>query len=190
MFDDVEDLEDIQAYIPSGNHGVVLITSRNPETQHGEAISGLKVPVFNVIEGRKFLLGMLPAVDASKDNEKRSAESLTGKLGGLPLALEQIGGFVREERCSIEKILELLADKDQEKLIFDYSTGFRNMGYGRSLSAAWQISLSRLDKLTTSLLLFFAFMNPYSIRKEILDALEGSIHNYPAIFPDGDSPLT
>lgn len=182
--------EDIQDYLPSGDNGAVLITSRNPEVQDGTAISGLKVAAFDAIEGRDFLLSMLPAVDASDDGEKKSAESLARVLGGLPLALKQIGSFMRGTGCGTEEMLEFLADKDQEKHILDDSTGFRGLGYNRTLSTAWQDSLSQLDKFTTSLLLFFAFMDPDSIDKHIVDVLRASVQIFPAIFPTGSNKMT
>jgi hypothetical protein len=189
VFDNVESQDALQDYMPAGGSGAVLITSRNPDSQHGLSISGLKVPCFDADEGSAFLFSMLPGVDGTEHNNRSAAISLTKKLGGSPLGLKQIGGFIRETGCGVEELLQLLTDKAQEKQIFEDSTGFASLGYSHNLSAAWKISLSRLDKLTLSLLIFFSVVDPDHIPETITTSLRSSIHKYEELFPNGNNNI-
>jgi hypothetical protein len=87
IFDNARGPDDIKDYLPAGNSGHVLVTSRNAAFR-GIAHS-LPVSAMNTGEAVEFLLERAP------DTDKEGAEALAEALGGLPLALEHAGAYTR-----------------------------------------------------------------------------------------------
>lgn len=173
----------IEAYLPKGGSGAILFTTRDPAFQQILGTKGCKVQSFETPEGRDFLLSLLEEAHKGTQGYMNDAESLVCELGGLPLGIKQMGGFLRESGCSIRNLLELLKDKEQNKQVLADVTGFTSLGYSHSLSTAWQISLSRLDQQTLSLLGFFSFLDPDGISEQIIKCLQDSLQDFPDLFP-------
>ena len=102
IFDNAQTVKDIRDYIPPGNAGHVIITSRNPNWR--SIGSTLSLDVLDRDEAVSFLLGR------TGSTEGNAAATLAELLGDLPLALEQAGAYIEETPSTIS----------------DYSRRFRN----------------------------------------------------------------
>ena len=185
IYDNVDDASLLDGYLPALVSGSVLITSRDPAAQHDLAKNGCKVSSFSDNDGREFLLSLLPGFDSTDQGEFENAMDLTSQLGGLPLGLKQMAGFLRESGCSISELSDMVRDVEQDEKVFADVSGFAQLGYSNTLSTLWTISLSRLDKETLNLLTFLSFLDPDGISDHIVKSLQTSRCDFPHLFPSG-----
>ena len=189
VYDNVDDAGLLDEYIPAGFSGSVLITSRDPESQHGLAKQGCKVRSFDKNEGRDFLLNLLPGVDVNNEAYVNSVSEITDHLGGLPLGLRQVAGFLRESGIGISDLSELLKDTKQNEQVFADTSGFARLGYGHTLSNVWTISLSKLDLETLNILGLLSFLDPDGIPETIMKSVQRLRPDLPTLFPSGPNTV-
>jgi len=100
IYDNVENYEEIEPYIPKATNNFILITSRN-------IIKGFtSIPLAVLNEEHSLELLESESKRKIKDDELVSAKSLVEELDGLPLALEMAGAFVCEFDLSWDEYLE------------------------------------------------------------------------------------
>lgn len=189
VFDNVDDASLLDEYVPAGSSGSVLITSRDPESQHGLAKQGCKVGSFDKTEGRDFILNLLPGVDVNDKAYVDKVSEITDQLGGLPLGLKQVAGFLRESGIDISELSELLNDTEQNAQIFADTSGFAKLGYGHTLSTVWTMSLSKLDSETLNILGLLSFLDPDGIPEIIMKSVQKSRVELPTLFPSGPNTV-
>lgn len=114
--DNVEDLELLQRNLPSGDLGVILLTTR------AQALATLarKIELTSLEqeEGVQFVLRRAKVLEPEATyeqmeqfalrvpNEYRAASELVEAMGGLPLALDQAGAYIEETGCSVFDYLQ------------------------------------------------------------------------------------
>lgn len=160
IFDNADQPQEINDIVPRGP-GHVLITTRNHRWQGVVAV--IPVEVFSRTESVAFLKKRVSTTIKSQD-----ADSLAQELGDLPLALEQAGALQAETGMRVEEYLSLLKEQTSKLL----AEG-RPSEYPASMTAAWQISVSRLgDKLpqAVDLLRCFAFFGAEPIPRAVFRA--------------------
>ena len=101
IFDNVDQPADLDGLVPPAGPGNVLITSRNPNWPPTQRIH---VSELALDPATAFLLTRTSAAGAA---EQRAARQLAGKLGGLPLALEQAAAYVQTTGTSLRRYLQL-----------------------------------------------------------------------------------
>jgi tetratricopeptide (TPR) repeat protein len=107
ILDNADDPEvDYAAYIPSGNQGVVIVTSRVPEcsqysTLPAEALEGL-----NKKYSTQLLLKAARVPDKSWHSCDRQAQAIVELLGSHTLALIQAGAYIAEGYCQLDQYAE------------------------------------------------------------------------------------
>jgi tetratricopeptide (TPR) repeat protein len=157
IFDNADQPEEINHLIPRGP-GDVLITSRNHRWQ--AVIDTVPMDVFVRQESMDFLRKRVPRGLSEVD-----ADRLAGKLGDLPLALEQAGAMLSETGMPIDEYLRLLDE---------HVTGIMAEGkspdYPLSMTAAWKLSVATLrERLPQALELLrcCAFFGPEPIPRNV-----------------------
>lgn len=166
VFDNVERGVLLGDHIPSIGNGSILVTSRDPESQFGLAGEGLKIESFTPDEARNFLLAQLPSLDSSEETLD-TANMLVTQLGGLPLGIKQMAGFMRETCCSIRDLLAMIEDAEQHRKIRSYEGVFTDFGYPNAIASALDVPLSRLDTPTFNLLALFSTLDPDGIQDTV-----------------------
>ncbi|WP_063763771.1 FxSxx-COOH system tetratricopeptide repeat protein [Actinoplanes subtropicus] len=166
VFDNAESMQDVRPYFPTGGAGKILVTSRNPEWS--AVARSLEVDVFTREESRKFLRSRTP--ELSDKDAGRLAEA----LGDLPLAVEQAAAWHTTTGMPVGEYLELLSEKSLELLNENAPPD-----YPRSVAAAWNVSLDRLEKTDNAalqLLQVCSFFSPEPISRELFgEALPSGI---------------
>lgn len=158
-------------YLPTGGKGGILITSRDPESEYSFTFQGCKVECFDFREGQDFLMTQIPSKNGDEGQGKDNLALLTTQLGGLPLAIKQMGSFLRESGCSVNTLLDLLKDTAQFQEISANQTAFAGKDYGHTIASVWAVSLSNLDSSALNLLRAFSFLDPDGISGSMLTAL-------------------
>lgn len=141
----------------------MVLTTRDFNAAHALATSSWHVQPFDVTTGSLLLLDLV-GLDPNVDTNRLKAEEIARTLGGLPLALNQIGGFIAQRKMPIQDFLPLY-ERNAPK-IDSRKTGLSD--YDHTLSTVWEMSLTRLSGDSIELLQLMAFLEPDSIHEEIL----------------------
>lgn len=92
-------------------------------------------------DGAQLLMSRLP--ERMRDWE--ASKKISDRLGGLPLAIAHIASDINKDFVS--SLNEFLDDYDkiQESVVEEHPAAYATLGYQRSLSMAWEISLNALS---------------------------------------------
>jgi hypothetical protein len=163
IFDNADDLEVLRHVWPTNGSGSVLLTTRDASAVHSPASGGYHVQPFDVADGSEALLNMVGADNASTVNREKAVE-ITQALGGLPLALNQIGGFIVQRKLPLRDFLPLY-ERNASK-IDARKTGISD--YEHTLSTVWEMSMKQLDGDAHTLFNMLPYFQPDSIDEAIL----------------------
>ncbi|KAI1802970.1 hypothetical protein F4811DRAFT_554356 [Daldinia bambusicola] len=167
VFDNADDLQAIKIAWPGSSHGSILLTTRDFDIANNPAAQCLQVESFDDTEGCMMLLKQI-GLDSSIADNREYATAITQALGGLPLALSQIGGFIAQRRLALKDFLSLYernaAKIDARKTIKD--------DYEHTLNTVWDVSFQKLPENSTKLLNILIFFDPDAIDEAIF--LEGA----------------
>jgi tetratricopeptide (TPR) repeat protein len=161
IFDNARGPEDIRDYLPRGNSGHVLVTSRNAVFR--SVAHPLPVPAMDAVEAVEFLLKRAP------DTDEEGARALAETLGRLPLALEHAGAYIDKHGSSFSGYLELFRTRQHDIL----ARAERPGGYDATVATTWEISFREVEKeseATAQLMNLCAFLAPDDIGREMLGA--------------------
>lgn len=167
VFDNADDLEILRCAWPANGRGSVLLTTRDPSACYSPASAGFHVEPFDDEVGSEVLLHLV-GIDAQSSSNRADAKPIIKALGGLPLALNQIGGFIAQRRLRLTEFLPLYERNSARINARKQGIG----GYDRTLSTVWEMSMSKLSGDSQRLLHLLPLFNPDNIHESIF--LEGS----------------
>ncbi|HJQ22932.1 MAG TPA: FxSxx-COOH system tetratricopeptide repeat protein [Blastocatellia bacterium] len=159
IFDNAEDVKLTRDYIPPGNSGHVIITSRNPNWK-GMANS-LSVNPLPLQEATQFLL------NRTGQQDEATARTLAEELGRLPLALEQASAYMDTSGCAMSRYLKLFKERQGEML----HRGKPSTEYPDTVETTWSLSFQNVERDTpvaAELLRLCAFFAPDDIPLKML----------------------
>ena len=160
IFDNVEEPEALNGYLPTRHWGHVLITSRRPRWEM--AAHSLEVREMDRPDSIELLL------QHSGQSDKEGAASLAEALGDLPLALAQAAGFLADSGMPFGRYLELFQARRAELL----RRGQCPDGYQLTVFATLDLALGRITSADAEDLLgFLACLAPDQIPRSLLDGV-------------------
>ena len=130
-------------------------------------MDGYKIEPFDSATGSTALLNILN-LDIDSESNIENAQAIVSTLGGLPLAIGQIGGFLSERKIPLREFLPLY-----ERNAFEIDlkrTGLSD--HEQVLGTIWEETLTRLSGNSRLLMMLLAFFHPGKIPRSILS--EGS----------------
>jgi hypothetical protein len=86
-------------------------------------------------------------------------EDIAYLLGGLPLALSQVSGFMITSRFACKHLIELLKQPENLKTLRDLPYAGSTSGYRQTIANVWQISISALDPAALEILEVMTFFD-------------------------------
>jgi hypothetical protein len=92
------------------------------------------------------------------------AREITSILGGLPLALNQISTYIRQQKITLDEFLPLYK-KHQRAIHRRRPTGF---DYVFTISSLWKLALEKLSGDAATLLNLVTFFDPEQIDESML----------------------
>ncbi len=161
VFDNAKDRAYVRNYIPQGQMGHVLITSRNANWL-GTA-TPLDVKVLKRPESVDLLLKRTGYAD------REAADTLADALGDLPLALEQAGAYMDATRRSLPDYLKMFTARKNEL----WDRAGPPPDYPDTVATTWNIAFDEVRQLSPSgadLLNLCAFLAPDDIPVELLNS--------------------
>ncbi len=153
IWDNLEDLELLQRFLPSARQGAVLITTRRPAL--GILAQGVELAPMEREEGMLLILrrakvlqpetpnAQLHQLALSKFTDYVAAGELVSLLGGLPLALDQAGAYIEETGCSIA---DYLRRYEQQRARLLDRRGSPGAGHPHSVMTTFRLSNERLER--------------------------------------------
>ena len=110
------DSGNLSAALPGYGKGNILFTSRRNNIMPDPVIGRVyPVPEMSMFDSTVLLLRSARLDRHSQDLRAR-AEPIVEELGSLPIALDQVGAFIREKRCSLESCLAQLRQDKKDLL--------------------------------------------------------------------------
>ena len=159
-------IKTIASLIPKGRGGYVLVTSRNKSANGQLAIIGQELDVMDKDNAKEFLFKCSQAAS----DESEEADLLVESLGRLPLAIEQAGGFIRENGISIARYRELYELNRSNALKKGLSTAHKEAYYRETVATTWNVSfkaIEQTDPLANVILRISAFLDGKQIQKDL-----------------------
>ena len=163
VFDNADDLEILTHAWPGSAPGSILVTSRDFTAGFSPAAAGLSIQPFDDANGSAAFLELLGQTNPSQTSIDLARE-ITHKLGGLPLALRQISGFIVKQRLSLKDFLPLY-ERNAAKI---HTKGTGPSDYQHTLSTVWSLALGQLTGNASSLQKLLTFFDPDRIDETIL----------------------
>ena len=190
----------VEKFIPPGNEGNILITSRNGELRRLALDSE---NVANMAEDEAVSMILKSAMlDCTSEDIRNVAKKIVSELGGIPLALDQAGAYIQKCGCGIDGYLDLYRKKKDKLMSRKEFKGASD--YGRSTYGTWDISLQKIGAMAMKendeeaeaaqsairLLKIFAFLNHENIPEEIFQNAAENYMDSSISEGDSDFPMT
>lgn len=172
ILDNVEVTSKIfKEYLPSSQKGFLIVTSRTPSlVEQHVLIDGLRLRPFGEAEGAEFFLSQDMALEDSQRNWQL-AEDISKELGGHPLALSAMAGYIKSTQISLDDFLQEFRQNREVYMStnLDDTLQDASFDYEKSLSTCWTISFGPLyGKPAGELLGILALLDPDTITEDIL----------------------
>jgi hypothetical protein len=192
--------EVVEAFIPPGKYGNILISSRNAAMKRLSLPSSAYMQVLELDEDAAIELLIKSANLASPSPaEQGHAKMIVRELCCLALAIDQAGSSIATEICRVDEYLSLYKRRRRQLMDDEVFKGSSN--YGRAVYTTWDISFAELEckalskspnsasyQVAILLLRIFSFFHFDGIREEIFRrAAEGNARYVDPLHPD--SPL-
>ena len=158
VFDNATKADAIQEWLPAGESGRVVITTRNPE--FGGLASTRQVEPMDLNDATGFITDRIPGADAEQ------VEGLAEDLGRLPLALEQATAYIATTGRTIGDYRELLTTS-RGKLLAKRAEA---ADYPKTVATTWDLAFKEVANTSpaaTELLNVAAFLAPDGIPRAL-----------------------
>ncbi|KAJ7660453.1 hypothetical protein B0H17DRAFT_954183, partial [Mycena rosella] len=165
VFNNADDIHlNLVRYFPSGSHGNIIITSRNPDlAQLTVSEAEHKVDRMELEEATDLLLSAA-RLDIKAVDNREIGKRIVQKLCCLPLAVSQAGAYISSSRA-LQPYLELYESTTQRiRLLNQMPT---QSDYEWSVYTTWQISFEKLSKQSAELLQLCSFIHHDGITEDI-----------------------
>ena len=168
VFDNV-DGADLNLYWPPSSHGSIIVTTQRKNMAY-QASSEIHLDAFEEKEGSSLILDLIdPFRQHTSATDVETAKAISNELGGLPLLLSHVAGFLNGSRCRLTDLLTSLQQPTAFKKIWAWdSTTSTNFQYGEPMAKVWKLALHALKPEALTTLQIMAFLSPEGIYEEIL----------------------
>jgi len=174
IFDNIENLQMLEGFLPAEIKGHLLLTTRSQNT--GTHAHRIAVEPLDNNTGAELLLhrAKLISIESTLEHmaaaDAATARSLSADMGGLPLALDQAGAYVEETAVSLSEYVTRYQEEHsyllnrRGSLVSEYSE------HPIPVAATFMLSFEKAGEqhpLATDILRFCAFLQPDAIPEEL-----------------------
>lgn len=185
IFDNADDPKlDLAQYFPAGNHGHILITTRNPVAIMHSTVGSVR---FRGMEPDEAIALLLRSAFNEEDPMRNTAQShdlasgIASELGYLALALAHAGATIRRRVVTLEKYLRYYLGQRKRLLKSPSVQSADEM----NVVATWEIPFQRVlaspsleYKDAVEIMHIFAFLHFESIPEKILQRANDRMRRY------------
>lgn len=163
MFDNLDDSHLLEIAPQLGSLGSLILTSRDPMIAFGTVSAAIQTRPFDQSHGAEAIFNFLGKKIVS-DVERSLAEDVSKALGGLPLAIAQISGFIAQQKLSLSGFVpfyERNAARINERSISRSQSQ-------HTLSTVWSIAIQTMTAESRRIQSLLAFFDPDRIQEDVL----------------------
>jgi len=142
VFDNVEDINDLRGFIPTGDGLRVVATTTNNTGWEHQDWNRIKVGEFDRRESIDYLLTV------TNSDDREAADALADRLGDLPLGLAQAAASARNGNLSLVRYLDRLDSYGSERVIRPVPGGYHTDDVATALCMAIEDALDNLADAT------------------------------------------
>jgi hypothetical protein len=180
VFDNADDPEVLRTWWPVSSHGKILVTSRDPgAAKPSQSLKRVKVNPLSDSESAQLLLSLVHRSEVgsngndalSKPDDTAIARSLAERLGGLPLAINQVASYILDSDCTLGECEEIYSDISSRNDLLIQQSNTVDTNYEHSLGNVWDLSMSRVRKQNVNsvhLLEILSLLDPDSVPELLL----------------------
>jgi hypothetical protein len=161
VLDNVDDLAVLKEFCPRGDYGGLIVTSQSPISAQDWTQDEDHVEPFE--DGSAYLKTLLPTLNSADV----ALESISKKLGHLPLAINQMATFISESGCTIAEFEALYADREKADAL-QTTAGSPTAWYEKTVGATYDILVDKLGENARITLEILAFYDPDKIPVNLL----------------------
>ncbi|RDW58286.1 hypothetical protein BP5796_12216 [Coleophoma crateriformis] len=167
VFDNVE--VDLTPYWPPSIHGSTIITTQRQDVTH-RTTSTISLDTFDEDDGANLILSIVDPIGCSRTPEiLLLAKQISNEIGGLPLLLSHVAGFIATTKCHLSDLLSSLQEPAAFKKLWAFdSTTSTNFQYGEPMRKVFDISLRALDPNAIETLYIIAMLDSDGVAEELL----------------------
>ena len=191
IFDNVEQWADLSPYWPDKGRGSVLITTRKPDLlpdlQNSQNFGCLELKPLSQEEAGDVLKYFAGFGQNNSVTIKQASQDLGIRLDGLPLALMQVGAYIKQCKLTIPSFCE--AHPKESDLYTIYLDKDRVQDYEHNLASVLALesssSGSGSSNQPSALLCIISLLDPEGIKEELLqpDPERDEVAGYPSDIP-------
>ncbi|KAH7323575.1 tetratricopeptide repeat domain-containing protein [Rhexocercosporidium sp. MPI-PUGE-AT-0058] len=176
IFDNADKPDILGDYWPQGN-GSVLTTSRDPLAKRlfSMRTSGINLEPLSDEDGALLLMRLTGAGEEPEDNAEELANRISHKLGGVPMAISQMAGYIGRQELSLWEFMDLYNDEAEHADLYDKRDDSMMRAYPHRISTVW--AFDKLRPEARRLLEILAFLDPDVVQEDLV--VEAST----AVFP-------
>ena len=180
IFDNVENSSILRDYLPVGKVGCILVTTRDARTSDYLSLQSRVTHIYldklNPNPASELLI-RLSFTHPSKASIQ-DALDVVDKLGGLPLAIEQVAAYIHDKRMALKEFLALY-----NKTLQDRRQSDGGHAWSYEIATTWQ--LDSLSAMADSLLRVYSFLDPDDIRDSLLteSLVKQDVNHLPPEYP-------
>jgi tetratricopeptide (TPR) repeat protein len=172
ILDNADDLPMVKDFLPARGNGHILLTTRARAT--GALAQPVEVDKMEGSEGILLLLrraGLIASdgqMEQATEEARGAAAAIVTALDGLPLALDQAGGYIEETGCTLPDYLHLYQNHRKELLNWKSQL---SPDYPATVATTWSLAFQRIEQANpaaAALLQFCAFLAPDAIPEEMI----------------------
>lgn len=167
VFDNA-DIE-LKDYWPTSSHGSILITTQRQSVRH-QTTSHIALETFDEYQGARLILANVGSdTKGANEESEKIARQISNELGGLPLLLSHVAGFIDTTKCPLRDVLSLLQQPSTFKRLWAFdSTTSTTFQYGEPMQKVWQLSLSALHPDARRVLDIISMLDADGVSEELL----------------------
>lgn len=144
------------------------MTTQNKAWESTFATGSAIVETLDDTEASSMINWLLNKTAISTASEQTHATyELAQQLGGHPLAIAQMCGYILETKCPLRKFLELYQRLEDRRILQDKQTSLSSVQYNLNFNSMWTLSFESLTPSAMDLISICAFLD----RESIPDAL-------------------
>ena len=177
IFDNIEDIALVKAFLPRTYQGSLLLTSRLQSLR--SLAESVKMQEMTRREGAHFLLrrsgllGSVASLDEIPETDYALAVGISEALGDLPLALDEAGTYISETRCSLRDFLDQFRDRPVRLLNKREGYADHPLSVAKTFAFAFE-KIQQKNPISAELLMFCAFLAPDAIPEALFT--QGAFH--------------
>ncbi|KAI9723948.1 MAG: hypothetical protein M1812_000666 [Candelaria pacifica] len=168
VFDNVEYWETIVPYLPSCQHGSIVVTSQDPGLKQ-LTISELPLQPFSDNDGAELLLRrqLRQPRQPTSAGDFTVAQNISNVVGGLPIAIAHIAGTMVESQLVLTEVLEKF-ERQRAHEIWTRNAPLSTLMYKESLFMVWNFALEELSNESLRFLRVLSMLHPDTIPEAML----------------------